>query len=128
MAEYMTQLEAIEQCYRLGFNKAANGLKVWHIMAGQAKLIRIAARRLSRQHLSLCNGVIGADGFAKWDEADQTNYERKCRDAEKMATAAFHTLFPRGLALDWQRDPRGPSIIVYDRKDTDGQNRLASFW
>ena len=134
MSEFMTQLDAIEQCYRLADNRPGwrNTPKVtlpdWHFLNSRARQIRLAARRLSVLHLSQCNGVIGADGFARWNDDDQANYEKKCGAAEKAATAAFVALFPRGFRIDWQRDPRGPSIVVYDRRDSGGQNRLASFW
>lgn len=130
MAEFMTQLEAIEQVYRL-HSRPARRLTCrphWFTLFAHTKQIRLAARQLSKLHLSLCNGVIGADGFAKWDEADQANYESKCGKAETAALAAFKALFPRNLWLHWQRDPHGPSIVVYDGADVDGQNRLASFW
>lgn len=80
------------------------------------RAIRADAMRLSNLGERECNGVMKADGFMGWDDADQRKADNTRRNAEKRIRDALDQLFDREtfnrLVIEFQGDPRGPSVIV----------------
>lgn len=112
--EYFRIADAIDAPYKEG-------------AAERIATIRRAAMRLDWIGIRECNGVTGLDGFAKWDDDDQAKADRHRQLAEQRAKNAFAEAFNMTrLAIEFQGDPRGPSIIVWDSADTG--RRLATFW
>jgi len=91
--------------------------------------LRAAAMRLSNLAEQECNGVIGPDGHAKWDDRDQARNEKARQKAEERASRAIEFLVDsdtfKRLDIEFQPDPRGPSIILHIK---DGMQRAACFW
>lgn len=91
--------------------------------------LRAAAMRLSNLSEKECNGVIGPDGHAKWDDKDQAQADKARDRAEQRATRAIESLFDceafKRVEIEFQPDPRGPSIILHVK---DGPQRVACFW
>lgn len=91
--------------------------------------LRQAAMRLSNLSERECNGVIGPDGHAKWDDNDQAAADKARDKAEKRATDALQFLLDadafKRTEIEFQPDPRGPSIILHVK---DGPQRVACFW
>lgn len=79
--------------------------------------MRAAAMRLSNLSLRECNGVIGPDGFAKWDEGDQEECDKARAAAEKRVLHALDMLFDaetrKRIVTEFQGDPRGPSVQIH---------------
>lgn len=90
---------------------------------------RSAAMRLSNIGERECNGVMGHDGFMKWDDADQAKADRERDAAEGRAIAAREALFDaetfKRLSVEFQGDPRGPSIKVHI---VDGAQNIMTAW
>jgi hypothetical protein len=78
--------------------------------------IRSEAMRLSNLGERECNGVMQPDGFMGWTEKDQAKADNMRAGAETRAKQAFEQLFDRAtldrIEIEFQGDPRGPSIIV----------------
>jgi len=91
--------------------------------------IRQAAMRLSNLGVRQCNGVIGPDGFAKWDDKDQEQCDRAEAKAQGRVIKALESAFDSEtfarLDVELHGDPRGPSVIIHIK---DGPQRVASFW
>ena len=91
--------------------------------------IRKAAMRLSNLHERECNGVVGPDGFMKWDEEDQDRNDiaiERCKERVYKATSLAMDLESLGkVSIEIQSDPRGPSVIYHIK---DGPQRVACFW
>jgi hypothetical protein len=91
--------------------------------------LRAAAMRLSNLAEQECNGVIGPDGHAKWDEQDQAKNEKARQKAEDRALRAVEFLVDaetfKRLEIEFQPDPRGPSVIIHVK---DQHQRAACFW
>ena len=91
--------------------------------------LRAAAMRLSNLSERECNGVVGPDGFAKWDDKDQASADKARDKAEKRALYALESLFDsetfQRVRVEFQPDPRGPSIILHV---ANGPQRVACFW
>jgi hypothetical protein len=93
------------------------------------KALRQAGMTLSNISEMECNGVPGRDGHMKWDEADQQRADNRRAGAEKRAITALKDMFSaetfKRLHIEFQGDPRGPSIIVGIRGGTD---RIVCVW
>lgn len=101
----------------------------WDTVNTSLHTFRNAAMRLSSIGERECNGVMGPDGFAKWDEADQAKADRDSEAAQRRAIAALEALFDaetfKRLAIEFQGDPRGPSITV---SVVGGSQRILTAW
>lgn len=125
---HVSKADAMKEYYRLCDrldvgSPSGVDTRAWMLEARQA------AMHLSNIHVRECNGVIGADGFAKWDDADQAQADRESLAAANKALNAFSKLFDAEtyarLVIEFQGDPRGPSIIVSVR---DGAQRVLTLW
>lgn len=91
--------------------------------------LRSAAMRLSNLAEKECNGVIGPDGFAKWDDNDQEKNDKAIlRAANRVVDAVSGAMDSESFAkvqIEFQGDPRGPSVILHIK---DGPQRVACFW
>jgi hypothetical protein len=91
--------------------------------------LRVAAMRLSNLAEQECNGVIGPDDHAKWDEQDQARNEKARQKAEDRASRAIEFLLDaetfKRLEIEFQPDPRGPSVILHIKNQYE---RAACFW
>jgi hypothetical protein len=125
MANHMTKHEAEKELFRiadrLDMATSGNPFEAAHGM-------RYEAMQLDALNLRECNGVIGPDGFAKWDDQDQARNDRLRANSIARFKALMIDTFPGDIELltryEFQGDPRGPSIRVYG---LDGQ-ALATFW
>ena len=90
--------------------------------------IRRAAMRLSNIGERECNGVIGPDGFAKWDDADQAKADADRNRAEKRVNDALDRMFDaetrKRIVVEFQGDPRGPSVKI----GTQERPNIATAW
>ena len=104
------------------------GSPSWDVLRDSLKEISNGARRLSRLGEQECNGVIGPDGFAKWDDQDQERNDKARERAQKRVAAALGRIFDSETAgrivVEFQPDPRGPSVILH----TNTAQRVACFW
>jgi len=86
------------------------------------------AVRLSAIGERECNGVMGPDGFMKWDEDDQKKADFEREGSERAVLDAFaeamDTETLARLDIEFQGDPRGPSVIVHIQ---DGPRYVAAF-
>lgn len=78
--------------------------------------LRSEAMRLSNLGERECNGVRQPDGFMGWTDKDQAKADNQRKGAETRAKEALSQLFDRAtlnrLEIEFQGDPRGPSIII----------------
>ena len=81
---YMKPHEAANQLFhlldRLDAETTGEGLRA-------AEELCLVARKLDRLNVKACNGVVGPDGFAKWDEADQADSDKR-----RQLFASMHRL------------------------------------
>ena len=93
-----------------------------------AKIIRRNAATLSTLAERECNGVIGHDGFPKWDDGDQARADKRRDTAETAIVDALKAAIPSPwfdrLTVEFQGDPRGAPVLVH----IDGQERFACFY
>lgn len=105
------------------------GTPGFEIVQHNLTIMRSAAMRLSNIGERECNGVIGPDGFAKWDDADQKHADNVRANAEKRVSDSLAALFDAEtlarLELEFQGDPRGPSVIIGIK---DGPQRIVTLW
>jgi hypothetical protein len=101
------------------------------LTASVIKQIRDCAMRLSSIAERECNGVNDPKhpGCQKWDDKDQAHADRVHANNERKILAALESVFDNAdfsrLEIEFQGDPRGPSVIIHERG---GMQRLASFW
>lgn len=128
MAQHMTREEARKEYYRI-CDAVDCGSPAWEVVSANLNVIRNTARRLDQLNLLECNGVIGRDGFAKWDEEDQQRNDANRERATNRARDAFAAMFDAAtmelLEIEFQGDPRGPAITVNVKG---GAQRVATFW
>lgn len=86
------------------------------------------AKRLSAIGERECNGVRGPDGHQKWDENDQEQADFEREGSERAILDAFAEAMDSEtlarLDIEFQGDPRGPSVIVHIK---DGPQYVAAF-
>lgn len=127
MANHQTLEQAKKEIFTLADRLGVTALPYETLNLHTAE-IRRAAMRLGSLGERQCNGVIGPDGHAKWDDKDQETCDRWTATAERRAATALRFLFCdafKRLEIEFQGDPRGPSIIIHERY---GRQRLATFW
>lgn len=93
--------------------------------------LRRAAKILHEIGILECNGVMQRDGYMGWTEDDQKRADARREKAERRVRNTFTVLFGdamSALRVEFQGDPRGPSVNVYMAGDTSGQRRIATFW
>lgn len=125
MTNHMTEQESKDQLYRVidavGDNGEGMGVYRFHAL-------RKAARYLDQISVRECNGVQGPDGHMKWDDQDQRRADKARTRWEERALDALRDVFGADLPqidVEFQGDPRGPSIIIHTKGK---QDRLAAFW
>ena len=124
----MTLIEAQNEYYRL-VNALGIGSPDWSAMREVPRELRLAAKALGRIGERECNGVIGPDGFAKWNEDDQAKADRERARYEKRIRDALERVFDvetfNRLNIEFQNDPRGPAVYIHIKN---GPQRVATFW
>lgn len=122
----MTSVDAGAEMHRL-FNHLDIGWTPRTTWA-TGEILRHAVR-LSNIALRECNGVRGDDGYMRWNEADQTQADFEREGSERAAIDAFAEAMDTDtfnrLDIEFQSDPRGPSVIVNTK---DGAQRVAVFY
>ena len=121
---HMTELETAKELYRIIDKLDTFGRDIFKA----AKVIRRNAATLNRIGEMECNGVLGPDGFAKWDKNDQARADRRRTTAEKRIVEAIKgailSPFCQRLEIEFQGDPRGAPVLI----SLDGQERFACFY
>lgn len=92
--------------------------------------LQSAGAKLSRLSEVACNGVFDrATGFMRWNDEDQATNDRQRDEQEQRATMALESLFDAAtcarLDVEFQGDPRGPSIIIGVKG---GQSRVVTLY
>lgn len=124
----MTPTEAQKEYYRL-CNTLDAGSPSATVTRYNVNELRLAARQLGAIGERECNGIIGPDGFAKWDDEDQDKADKARARHEKRIRNALAALFDaetfNRLDIEFQGDPRGPAAYVHVKG---GPQRVATFW
>lgn len=126
----MSRKEATQQATRLVASVDAALDTSTADLATLADNLRAAARRLFRVSIDECNGVIGHDGFARWNEDDQAKADKKREAATHSVRASVENALGASAArvrLEFQGDPRGAMIVAHVA-DTQGEREVARFW
>lgn len=91
--------------------------------------LRSDAMRLSNIGIRECNGVIKSDGYAGWDDKDQTRADNERANAEKRIGDALDRMFDvetrKRIVVEFQGDPRGPSVKIHV---ADGRRDVLTAW
>jgi hypothetical protein len=128
MTKHMTLDQARTETFRI-LDVLDAGLPSFDTSSRCIADLRKAARRLQYLGERECNGVIGPDGYAKWDDADQASNDKARTKAETSATAALDALLDtetRGrVEIEFQGDPRGAPILIHEKG---GRQRIAVYW
>ena len=89
-----------------------------HALETACKTICKAARKLDRQRLNMCNGVMQPDGFMGWSEKDDVKAEKTIDDCSKIIENELKGVLVRGLVYDFRGDPRAPVLRVVNKYNT----------
>lgn len=127
-------LDLVKQVYRLIDREPATfcpdgGSTYSEKITGCEKLLR-AAGTLQRWAEKACNGIERWDDKAKmrlasWTDADEAAKDKAQKRAEVQAMAALGLMFGDkldGLAIEFQRDPRGAMVKVYRKAEAGSGN------
>lgn len=82
------------------------------------KAVCKAARKLDRQRINMCNGVMQPDGYMGWTEADETKAEETIATCRKIIEDELKGVLVRGLTYDFRDDPRAPVLRVVNKDNT----------
>ena len=82
------------------------------------KTICKAARKLDRQRINMCNGVMKPDGCMGWSEADDAKAEKTIDTCRKIIEDELKGVLVRGLIYDFGGDPRAPVLRVVNKDNT----------
>ena len=82
------------------------------------KTICRAARKLDRQRLNMCNGVVQSDGFMGWSQADEDKAEKTIVTCRKIIENELKEVLVHGLTYDFRDDPRAPVLRVVNKENT----------
>ena len=82
------------------------------------KTVCKAARKLDRQRLNMCNGVMQPDGHMGWSEADQDAAEKTIATCRENIESELKGVLVRSLIYDFRSDPRAPVLRVVNKSNT----------
>ena len=82
------------------------------------KTICKASRKLDRQRINMCNGVMQPDGYMGWSEADQDKAEKTIATCRRIIESELKGVLVRGLIYDFRGDPRAPVMRVVNKANT----------
>ncbi len=82
------------------------------------KTICKAARKLDRQRLNMCNGIMQSDGFMGWSQADEDSAEKTIDNCQELIESELKGVLVRGLIYDFRSDPRAPVMRVVNKDNT----------
>ena len=88
------------------------------VVESACKAICKAARKLDRQRLNMCNGVIQPDGYIGWSEVDGAKAEKTIDTCRKIIEDELKGVLVRGLVYDFRGDPRAPVLRVVNKDNT----------
>ena len=77
-----------------------------------------AARKLDRQRLNMCNGVMQPDGYIGWSQADEDAAEKTIATCRETIESELKGVLVRGLVYDFRGDPRAPVLRVRNKDNT----------
>ena len=82
------------------------------------KTVCKATRKLDRQRLNMCNGIMQPDGFMGWSQADQDAAENTIATCRETIEIELKGVLMRGLIYDFRSDPRAPVLRVVNKDNT----------
>ena len=82
------------------------------------KTICKSARKLDRQRLNMCNGIMQPDGYMGWSQADQDKAEKTIATCREAIESELKEVLVRGLIYDFRSDPRAPVLWVVNKDNT----------
>lgn len=89
-----------------------------HDLETACKTICKAARKLDRQRINKCNGVMKPDGYIGWSEEDDAKAEKTIDTCTKIIENELKGVLVRGLIYDFRGDPRAPVLRVVNKENT----------
>jgi hypothetical protein len=89
-----------------------------YALESACKAVRNAARKLDRQRLNMCNGVMQPDGFMGWSQEDQDKAEKTIANCQDIIESELKGVLVRGLVYDFRSDPRAPVLRVVNKDNT----------
>jgi len=82
------------------------------------KTVCKAARKLDRQRLNMCNGIMQPDGFVGWSKADQDSAKKTIDNCRELIESELKGVLVRGLIYDFRSDPRAPVMRAVNKGNT----------
>jgi hypothetical protein len=89
-----------------------------YALESACKAVGNAARKLDRQRLNMCNGVMQPDGFMGWSQEDQDKAEKTIDNCQDIIESELKGVLVRGLVYDFRGDPRAPVLRVVNKDNT----------
>jgi hypothetical protein len=89
-----------------------------YALESACKAVCNASRKLDRQRLNMCNGVMQPDGFMGWSQEDQDKAENTIENCQDIIERELKGVLVRGLVYDFRRDPRAPVLRVVNKDNT----------
>ncbi len=89
-----------------------------YALQSACEAVNKAARKLDRQRINMCNGVMQPDGFMGWSQADQEKAEKTIATCRELIESELKGVLVRGLTYDFRSDPRAPVMRVVNKDNT----------
>ena len=89
-----------------------------YVLESVCKTVCKNARKLDRQRLNMCNGIMQSDGYMGWSQADQDKAENTIENCRNIIECELKSVLLRGLIYDFRNDPRAPVLRVVNKDNT----------